>query len=159
MKLNSTYLFQKCDDFDFDNPPFDPKILSDEVSLFIKNIGALGVAANQLGLTYRVFAISIDDDIIVCFNPEIVSIVDNKMVQYKEGCLSYPNLYIDIKRPQSIHVRYYNPNGDKIEQVLDGIIARAFMHELDHLEGITFKDRISELKWALAVKQSKKRNR
>jgi peptide deformylase len=101
---------------------------------------ALGLAANQVGTPYRIFAMRGSPENFVCYNPRIVE-KSQKEIVLEEGCLSYPNLIIKIKRPESIRVRFSTPNGDTITKQFTGMTARVFQHEYDHLEGIRFYDK------------------
>jgi peptide deformylase len=96
----------------------------------------IGLAANQIGLSVRAFAMY-SDPIIVCFNPKIVHAFE-EMVYLEEGCLSFPGVVVKIKRPKQIRVRYALPSGDIQTKAFDGMAARVFQHELDHLNGIEF---------------------
>jgi peptide deformylase len=69
--------------------------------------------------------------------------------------LSFPGIYVKIKRPKKIQVSYQNSEGETKTEILEDLNAKCFLHELDHLEGITFNDRVSTLKWAMAIKKSK----
>jgi peptide deformylase len=69
--------------------------------------------------------------------------------------LSFPGIYVKIKRPKAIQVTYQTSSGESRTEILEDLNAKCFLHEFDHLEGITFNNRLSSLKWALAVKKSK----
>jgi peptide deformylase len=99
----------------------------------------MGLAANQVGLPYRVFVIKANP-ILACFNPRIVSQTGEE-IDLEEGCLTFPNYYVKIRRPKQIRVRYTYPNGETVTQIYDGMTARIFQHELDHLDGILFQSR------------------
>jgi peptide deformylase len=73
----------------------------------------------------------------------------------EEGCLSFPGIYVNIKRPTAIKARWQNSKGEFEEGDLYGYDCKCFLHELDHLEGVVFQDRVSPLKWALGIKKSK----
>ena len=79
------------------------------------------------------------------------------MQDLEEGCLSFPNIYVKIKRPTAIKARWQDSSGEWQESEFSGYHCKCFLHELDHLEGITYQDRVSTLKWALAVKKIQKR--
>jgi peptide deformylase len=114
----------------------------------------LGLASPQVGLPYRAFVMRAEN-IIGVFNPKIVD-ASSEMVYLEEGCLSYPNLWVKIKRPKKIKVRFTNPDGQTETRVFDGMSARVFQHELDHLDGVCFIDRVSKLKLELALKKQRK---
>jgi peptide deformylase len=105
--------------------------------------GGVGLSACQLGIMTRAFVIgnpSAPDEIIGVFNPIIVD-YDLEKVVYEEGCLSYPGLFIKIKRPRAIRVRYRGWNGEAGTVRYEGYTARVFQHEYDHLNGITYQER------------------
>jgi peptide deformylase len=91
------------------------------------------------------------------FNQVVLASVDD-VEDMEEGCFSFPGIYVNIKRPNKILARWQNSDGELQEAVFEGYNCKCFLHELDHLEGIVFQDRVSTLKWAMAVKKTKKRN-
>ena len=103
----------------------------------------VGLSANQIGIDERVFVMISDMDTqetITCFNPKIVKESKDTIVM-EEGCLSYPELFLEIPRPSSVVVKYED-EGKKIhKERLIGFIARIFQHEYDHMEGIDFTQR------------------
>jgi peptide deformylase len=125
-----------------------------------KNHG-IGLAANQIGLTKRVFAIgshNIDGfpAPFAVFNPKILNVSEEEAT-YKEGCLSYPDLWLNLKRPAVIEVEYQDSLGNTHQAAMSGLIARCFQHELDHLDGVCFVDKVSSLKLQLAMKKLRKK--
>jgi len=143
--------------FDFDDPPVDPYELASALNQKMIIEQGLGLAANQVGLPHRVFVLAnAEARFIACFNPKIV---DSSMTQIllEEGCLSYPGLYIKIRRPKIIKVRYTQSDGTTVTRKFDGLTARAFQHELDHLNGIVHIDRATKLVKEVAIKKWKKR--
>jgi peptide deformylase len=128
----------------------------------VENHG-IGLAANQIGLTKRVFVIGSSNIAgfpapFACFNPQILE-VSKEQINYKEGCLSYPDLWISINRPAVIKVEYQDSLGNIHEAAMSGLIARCFQHELDHLDGICFVDKVSSLKLQLAMKKLRKKRK
>ena len=117
----------------------------------------LGISANQLGHDVRVFAMRGEqkEDSLVCVNPKIVDISDN-MNTMEEGCLSIPDVFARVVRPAEIVVSYQNELGEEEKQSLDGLTARVFQHELDHLDGILFIDRIGPFARQRAFEKAKK---
>lgn len=150
-------IYQTVDKFDFTNPPTDPIELAHDLAQTIIQHDALGLAANQAGLPYRVFGIRAEK-IIVCFNPTIVD-SSEETVYLDEGCLSFPGLMLKVKRPETIKVRYTEPNGNVITTKFSGMTSRVFQHELDHLDGITFLNRASRLEVERGKQMQKKRMR
>ncbi len=103
----------------------------------------VGLSANQIGIEERAFVMMIDIDAqetITCFNPRIIKESKDEVVM-EEGCLSYPELFIEISRPCSIIVKYEDEGKSIFKRRLDGYIARIFQHEYDHMEGIDFTER------------------
>jgi peptide deformylase len=144
-------------DFDFEEPPIDPiELTYSLVHTMVTNKG-IGLAANQLGLPYRVFAMQAQP-FIVCFNPRIVDMSVNQIL-LEEGCLTFPNLIVKIKRPESIRVRFAQPNGEIKTEMFTGLSARIFQHELDHLNGIVFVDRATRYHKEQALRQKRKRDK
>jgi len=137
-------------DFEKDLNAADLEI--DMVQLMVENNG-IGLAANQVGLLKRVFAIHLKDQVPFCmFNPCILW-GDNNMVIEEEGCLSFPDLFLKVPRHNNITVKYVDRQGKDCIIELTGIDSRCFQHELDHLDGVCFIDNISPLKLALAKKK------
>ena len=103
----------------------------------------VGLSANQIGIEERAFVMMVDIDLqetITCFNPKIIKESKDEVVM-EEGCLSYPEMYLDISRPRSIIVKYEDEGKSIFKRRLDGYIARIFQHEYDHMEGIDFTQR------------------
>lgn len=140
MNLDDRYLLEECEDFDFADPPFDPIQFSQTLIKFMYEKNGLGLAANQVGVPYRIFAMRGSPENFVCYNPKIVQ-TSQKQLVLDEGCLSYPNLIVKIKRPENIRVRFSTPNGDTITRQFTGMTARVFQHEYNHLSGVRFYDK------------------
>ena len=102
-----------------------------------------GLSANQIGMDIRAFAMIRDieyNDVIVCFNPRIIS-RSNDCVWCEEGCLSFPDQFINVNRPDKIIVKYEDEDGKDHKITLSGFASRVFQHEFDHLNGIDFTQR------------------
>jgi peptide deformylase len=118
----------------------------------------IGLAGNQVGLLRRVFVMKLQDGReIGCFNPWIMN-GDNNLIDGDEGCLSFPSLWLKIKRHKKITAAYLDNTGKQCIIELEGIDARCFQHELDHLDGITFTEHVSDLKLKMAQKKQRKIN-
>lgn len=154
---NDPLLKNEVGSFDFTNPPIDPIELAHALAQTMIQNNGLGLSANQIGLPFRAFAM-VGSPIIVCFNPRIVD-TSSEQVVLEEGCLSYPNLFVKIKRPKMIKVRYTEPNGNTVTKTFDGMTARIFQHELDHLNGIRYIDRANKFHLEQARKAAKKAQR
>lgn len=121
----------------------------------LKKDGGLGLAAPQIGILKRIFFMDtsplIEDDPLIekveqaFINPEILD-RSAETTNYEEGCLSIPGIYEIVERPVKIRIRYQDTFFNTIEKELDGMPARIFQHEYDHLEGILFIDKLSSLK-------------
>ena len=103
----------------------------------------IGISANQIGIWERAFAMVRDlenSEVMVCFNPRIVKSYAEE-VEMEEGCLSYPDLFLKIKRPDKIVVKYEDEDKKTHKLKLQGLASRVFQHEYDHMEGIDFTQR------------------
>jgi peptide deformylase len=107
----------------------------------------IGLAANQVDLPYRLFVLNLESDPekgdqeFVFLNPVITA--RKGMAEAEEGCLSIPGLYANVKRPERVTLNAYNLAGEELNLELDGLFARAVQHEIDHLDGVLFIDRLS----------------
>lgn len=157
---NDPILKQEMADFDFVNPPEDPIKIAHILAQSCLKYEGLGLSAPQIGLPYRV-AIITGQPMICMFNPTIVGYSDEEITM-EEGCLSYPNLFIKIKRPLVCRVRFKMPNGQSETRKFDGLTSRIVQHEIDHLNGITFHKRASPVHLQQAktrLKQLKRRKK
>ena len=103
----------------------------------------VGLSANQIGIGERVFIMMLNmetEETITCFNPRIIKRYDDN-VWCEEGCLSFPDEIINVKRPERIIVKYEDEDKKDHKIKLSGMAARVFLHEFDHLEGIVFTER------------------
>ena len=152
VKFPDPILKQKAIPWDFETDLNAKELEVDMVQLMIESNG-IGLAANQVGLLKRVFAIHLKNQVPFCmFNPYILT-GDNNMVDGEEGCLSFPDLFLKVPRHSNITVGYLDRQGNKCIIELSGIDSRCFQHELDHLDGVCFTEHISSLKLALAKKK------
>jgi peptide deformylase len=95
------------------------------------------------------------DNTNICINPTVLEYTEETVLDL-EGCLSFPHMYVKINRPKEILAEFYDENLEKQTVKIDGYSAKCYLHELDHLLGITMKDRCSKLKWDMAKKKSAK---
>jgi peptide deformylase len=145
--------------FDFENPPEDPKEIEKNLAEVMGRFGGLGLSANQLGLKYRCFVMrTADMGTKAFFNPEITRLSQETDL-LKEGCLSFPDIYLMIKRAKVIEFDFVDSDGEKQTLQLDGIGARCVQHEIDHLNGIIFLQRASQMKIERALKSRPKERR
>ena len=120
----------------------------------------VGLAAIQIGVPKRVVTIDTNKeeearDPTVYINPEIVWSSEERRV-YEEGCLSIPDFYGEVERPDRVRVRYMNLDGETVERDADGLLATCLQHEIDHLNGVLFIDHLSKLKRDRVVKKFQK---
>lgn len=104
----------------------------------------VGLAAPQIGVSKRIIVVDSGDQLIELINPEIV-LAEGEQVG-KEGCLSIPNVVGTVKRANRVVVRGLNRDGQPVEYDATELLARAFQHEIDHLNGILFIDKATELR-------------
>lgn len=157
VKQDSTFLHTPPAPFIF-NGEIDAEMLSNIMLDRMKELGGVGLSANQVGVNVKMFVMGHGDTTYAIFNPEIIS-VSKEEVSLDEGCLSFPGVYVKVMRPVSAVVRFQNIKGEWREETLTGLTARIFLHEYDHMEGKTFKDRVSKLKWDLAYNRMIKRTK
>ena len=150
----SKVLHTKLNEFDFTNPPTDPNELASTLVETCKKNNGLGLSANQCGLPYRVFVMGANEDFISCFNPKIIATEGE--AHMAEGCLSFPLLELRVTRPKKITVEYQDWNGEKHTTSFDGLTARIFLHELDHMDGIVYTSRVKPLALQSGIKKLEK---
>ena len=152
-------LIQQSEPWDF-SADKDAEQLERSMIEFMIDAKGIGLAANQIGLTKRVFVmgsygIEGFPAPFALFNPRIIEKSRDEVID-EEGCLSYPGLFLKVKRPAWIIAEYQNSKGDLIEAKFEGYLAKCFQHELDHLDGVCFVDKVSQLKLQFAMKKLKK---
>lgn len=150
----------KSDPWDF-NTDRDPERLEHGMIDFMIQNRGIGLAANQIGITKRVFVMGSDNISgfprpFALFNPIMIE-QSKEFILDQEGCLSYPDLYLKIKRPSWVVAAYQDSQGTVREVKIDGYLSKCFQHELDHLDGICFVDKVSRLKLNLAMKKLRKK--
>ena len=116
----------------------------------------IGLAANQIGITKRFFAIGHESfdtfqKHAIIWNPQVINSSIEKVIDV-EGCLSFKDVFVKVERPKTIEVQYETTQGKTEFAKLDGMESKCFQHELDHLDGITFNKRVSKLRWQMANK-------
>lgn len=130
-------------------------VLGKRLKMTMKLYAGIGLSANQCGVFERMFVIGHDDFVRVCINPKIVSVIPEKE-KSKEGCLSFPGMFLNVDRYKSILAGWYDENGNYVEERLDGLTARCFQHELDHLNGIKMTDHVGPVAIRLAREKQRK---
>jgi peptide deformylase len=151
-------LYEKLPEFDFENPPINPVELKDALIEAMVRMEGVGLSANQVGLQYRVFVMGVPGNYTACFNPSLMGWSKEKVV-IKEGCLSLPGVIVALSRPAMVVAKYQDETGTNFMKELEGIGARVFQHEMDHMEGRNFMMLASPLKQKRALEQLKKKVR
>lgn len=134
--------------------------LMDDMLETMYDAPGIGLAAIQIGVPSRIIVMDLakeDEPKAPRYfvNPEIVWSSD-EMFSYEEGCLSVPDIYDDVERPNRVKLRYLDYNGKPIEEDAEGLYAVCIQHEMDHLEGVLFIDHLSRLKREKALQKLKK---
>ena len=156
VKENDPILRQVAEPWDFDVDGEAHDIIRRMTKVMMENNG-IGLAGPQVGISKRIFVMGNETKLFACINPEILE--GEGQVMDKEGCLSFPDLWLNVRRAESIKVRYQNAMGETIETEFTGIMARVYQHERDHLDGICFDALTSKLSLELAKQRRKKLRR
>ncbi|WVT91661.1 peptide deformylase [Enterococcus durans] len=125
-------------------------VITDETVALLDNLyetmvanDGIGIAASQVGKNKRIAVVEVDEgDKFELINPEIIEAKGESIDV--EGCLSIPHVYGTVKRADEVTVRYYDREGEEIEVTAFGYLARAFQHEIDHLDGVLFVEKMIE---------------
>jgi peptide deformylase len=136
----------------------DRQEVKDNLIETMEGCAGVGLSANQCGVMERVFVMYSDikkKEIIACFNPKIVTESDDSILM-DEGCLSYPGIWLKVKRPDGIEATYEDEHGELQELALFGLECRVFQHEMDHMEGSDFTKKVSKLRLSRAKKRLQK---
>ena len=136
------------------------KELAEAMNFAMEKYQGIGLSANQVGLPFNMFVVGGHPQIekgmrLSCFNPMIISTGEEE-VMMKEGCLTYPFIFLDIKRPRKCVLKYSDENGDLQEAQLDGMMSRIVQHEYDHMLGRNFTERVSKFKLKRAMEKREK---
>ena len=149
--------------------------VDDELRALIKDMfetmyaaPGIGLAAIQVGVPKRVLVIDLQEpeeeggepirDPRVFINPEILTSSDQD-VPYTEGCLSVPDQYAEVERPDRVRARWLDERGKSHEEEIEGLLAVCLQHEMDHLEGVLFIDHLSRLKREMVLKKLAKQRK
>jgi len=160
VKSPDPWLEKKVDTFSFNF--LNAAEVSKQMQDIMKQEGGIGLSANQVALDAQIFVMKThllkNNVILTVINPEILQ-VSEEIENMPEGCLSHPNLFLNIKRPKHIVVKFLDIDAQEcIIELLD-LDARCFLHEYDHLQGIEFTDRVSKLKLDRAIKKRNKKRK
>lgn len=154
VKEDDPVLLEAAEDWDF-KVDGDPEELIKEMTRLMFLHGGIGLSAPQCGIKKRIFIMGNEEELIACVNPKIISLSDQR-VMGEEGCLSFPGLWLKVKRPASAVVSYQTVTGEVKEEEFLGFRARVFLHEFDHLMGITFDQRVANFSLKIAKERRKK---
>jgi peptide deformylase len=152
IKAPDEFLEKQVKKFDFNT--MDPGEISKNMIDIMHKYKGIGLAANQVGVDAQIFVMGEKDPMTV-INP-IVTEVNTEKVEMEEGCLSFPGLYMKVSRPSVVSVQYLDIEQKECIIKLEGFHARVFLHEYDHLQGITFDQRVSKLRLDMAKKKQQK---
>lgn len=153
-KKDEKFLRRKTEDFDFKK--YSKKEISDLIASMrrtMREAQGIGLSANQIGHSYKMFVAEIDDEkskgkkFYAIFNPRVEQMSKEK-IAVEEGCLSVPRTYGKVERPEKIAITGQDKNGKPVKIKAWGLLARVFQHEIDHLNGILFIDKAKEIKHA-----------
>lgn len=143
-KSEEKFLRQTTKLFDFSlHSREEIRELIKEMRAIMEKSDGIGLAANQVGLDYQMFVAQVDGKFYAVFNPEIAKSSKETEV-LEEGCLSIPGVYDEVKRPDRVVLQGYDKNGKKLKIKAWGLLARVFQHEVDHLNGKVFLDRVKK---------------
>ena len=154
VKEDDPFLREVPDVFDFDSPQVDPEKLEKQLLENMFHYRGFGLSANQLGIPVTAFAMMVDSDPLVVFNPEIIE-WSEQTTYVKEGCLSYPGLFIAIERAYGISTRFQLSEGEEQSGNFIELSARVFQHESEHMDGELFIDNVSGFKLKSAMRKRK----
>lgn len=120
----------------------------------------VGLAANQIGLPWRLFVVNIGvetdkDNLVTVVNPEITAMEGSELGE--EGCLSIPDVIAEVNRASQIEIKGYDLDGNEVRYEAQGYLARAFQHEMDHLNGVLFWDNLGKMKRDILKRKFKKK--
>ncbi|MGC8651039.1 MAG: peptide deformylase [Minisyncoccia bacterium] len=120
------------------------RLLISQMKPIMETYDGIGLAAPQVGISLRIIVCEVEDKFYALINPEIIK-TSKKTVTMTEGCLSLPNIYGDVERPERIIVKAINQEGEKIKFKAFGLLSRVIQHEVDHLDGILFIDKAKNI--------------
>jgi len=125
------------------------------LKMTMKLYSGLGLAANQCAVKERVFVIGTDQFQMACINPKVLE-TSEEIVKDTEGCLSFPAFFLSIPRPKWVEVEFTDENGQRKQTRLDGLTARCFLHELEHLNGVKFTSHVGSVAMLQAKRKQEK---
>ena len=154
VKETDPFLREVPNVFDFDSPQVDPEKLEKQLLENMFHHRGYGLSANQIGIPVTAFAMMVGNDPLVVFNPEIIEFSDETTFM-KEGCLSYPGLYVAIERAYGVSTRFQLASGEEQSGNFIELSARVFQHESEHMDGELFIDNVSGYRLKAAMRKRK----
>lgn len=153
---NHPMLLQRIPEYDVTRLP-NPVLgkLIKRLKMTMKLHGGIGLSANQCGIFERVFVLGANDAIWACINPKIIN-ASPDLIREKEGCLSFPGLALAVERHSWVEAEFINEECKVVQMRFEGLTARCFQHELDHMNGIKFTSKVKPLALQMAKKQQQK---
>ena len=153
---NHPMLLQRIPEYDVTRLP-NPVLgkLIKRLKMTMKLHGGIGLSANQCGIFERVFVLGANDAIWACINPKIIN-ASPDLIREKEGCLSFPGLALGVERHSWVEAEFINEECKVVQMRFEGLTARCFQHELDHMNGIKFTSKVKPLALQMAKKQQQK---
>jgi peptide deformylase len=143
-------------------PEFKGQLPNPNMTMLVKRLkftmklySGLGLAANQCGIKERVFVIGTDQFQMACINPKVLE-ASEEIVKDTEGCLSFPAFFLSIPRPKWVDVEFTDENGQRKQTRLEGLTARCFLHELEHLNGVKFTSHVGSVAMLQAKRKQEK---
>ena len=152
---NHPMLKEKISEYSLPLPNPSMTNLVQRLKMTMKLFGGIGLSANQCGIFQRVFVIGTDQFQIACINPKVID-ASPDLSNDSEGCLSFPGLYLKVSRPSWILTEFMDETGQLKQMRMEGITARCFLHELDHMNGIRFVDHVKPVALQLARQKQTK---
>jgi len=144
-------------EFDFEKDGDKAEELFEVLYNKMIQLGGVGLSANQVGLPYKVFVFGNETEKQVMFNPVVVG-ASKEITTMSEGCLSFPDLVLSLKRPAEVVIRFQDVKGESQIAEAKGVVARIILHEYDHMMGINFTHHASNFKLKMELDKIK-RNR
>lgn len=145
LDIYDSRLRTKCNPYSFSNHSAIIEARFHSISLLetMSKYHGVGLAANQVGLNYRLFVMGSEGVGYAFFNPEIINVSGE--TTFEEGCLSAKGLFLPIRRPEVVKLKYQDMNGEFKEQTFTGLSARIVLHEYDHMEGVVYTSKVSPI--------------
>ena len=152
VKEDDPFLREIPNVFDFDSPQVDSEKLEKQLLKNMIHYNGLGLSATQIGIPVTAFAMMVDNDPLVVFNPEIIE-WSKETTYIREGCLSFPGLFVAIERAYGVSTRFQLASGEEQSGNFINMSAKIFQHESEHMDGEIFIDNVSGFKLKAAMRK------